>query len=273
MKKILLIVLFFTVWILADDKVITMGYKDREKMPLIGNEFDNKGLYYELFTKAAHNIGYKIDIERFPKKRLHFRFKKGVTDFYPGASFSLKRGEYLYYLPNGLETKEVLVTLDSPKEYKSLDELKGKLLIELGSSKSEITKKYPKIKTVQKTTLSMQSVINALQNKIADFYIADIEVVDYYKKQEGFYSYKNIGIKIHYNTINKEFIPMYLGFSRKSPLFSEGSNPYFDKTKGISIDNFPTKISKDCVAYKLYNSLMDLKKEGETKRLYNKYFK
>ena len=257
----------------SDDKKLVMGYKDREKMPLIGSEFDNRGLYLDLFTKAAHKIGYKLDIVRYPKKRLHYRLKKGLSDFYPGTSFSLERSEYLYYLPNGLETKEVLVTLDTPKEYKSLDELEGTLLIELGSSKSDISKRYPKLTTIQKTSLPMQSVINALHSGIADFYIADIEVVDYYRKQKKFFDYKNIGIKIHYNIISKEFVPMYLGFSRKSKLFKEIPNPGFDKNKGISIDNFPVKISKKCIAYKLYESLMDMKQKGETRLLYGRHFR
>ncbi len=256
----------------AKENIIVMGYKDKSKPPLIGEKNDNSGLYKELFEKAAKQIGYKFKIVRFPKKRVHDGFKKGSIDFYPGASFSKKRSEYLYYLPNGLQTKEVLLSLKSHTEI-DISKVKGKLIVELGSSKIDWDKKYPGLKIVQMGKLPIEKAITFLKKGRGDFFIADIEPVDYYKKNSNINKYADIGIKVHHNAINKEFIAMNLGFSRKSPLFKEELNTNFDSSKQITIENFPTKISEECVAYKLYLELNKMKDSGETQKLYEKYFK
>jgi hypothetical protein len=257
---------------LADEKVIKMGYKSISKMPLIGEGNDNSGLYLELFNKAAKKIGYRLEIERLPKIRLHLALEEGDIDFYPGSSFSQKRATYLYYLENGLETKEVLVSLDSKEEIFSMYEAKGILIVELGSSKIEWDKKYRNLKIIQLGKLSMTTVVNALKFNRGDFYVADIEIVNYFKKINGLKNYKELGLKIHNEAITKEFIPMHMGFSRKSKLFKEKSNPDFNRKEAISIENFPTIVDENSVAFKFYQALHELKDEEETKKLYMKYF-
>ena len=270
----ILLFLFFTYLNLnAEDKVIVMGYKEKDKMPLIGKKGDDSGLYKELFEKAAKKIGYELKIVRYPKKRVHAGLKAGVFDFYPGASFSKKRAEYLYYLPNGLQTKEVLVSLDDKEEITDMKQAKGKLLIAPGSSKVDWDKKYSGIKIVQMGKLPMKTVIQALKAKRGDFYIADIEVVDYYLKQNNIKNYKDIGIKIHQSAVNKWYIPMYMGFSRNSRLFEEVPNPLFEIDEELSIANFPVNVSKSSIAYRLYKALREFEQSGETKKIYGKYFK
>lgn len=161
----------------ASSNTIIMGYKDKSKLPLIADKTDDSGLYKELFSRAAEKIGYELKIIRIPKARVHKGLKDGTIDFYPGASFSTKRGKYLYYLPNGLTTKEVVVTLADRPELNSISDMKGKLLVEIGSSKAEW--KYPGLKTTQINRLPMDTVIKALKGGRGDFYIADIEVIDY----------------------------------------------------------------------------------------------
>jgi hypothetical protein len=250
-----------------------MGYKDISKMPLIGEKNDNFGLYFDLFSKAAKKIGYKLKIKRYPKKRIHSGLKDGTIDFYPGSSFSQKRAEYLYYLPNGLSTKEVLVSIMSQPEISDMNKVKGTLIVERGSSKLDWDKIYTDLKIIELSELSMEKVIKALKYNRGDFYIADIEVVDYYKKLNNLNKYSDINIKIHNMSINKDFVPMYLGFSRKSKLFSEKKNLEYDKHKLTFIDNFPTIIDKNSVAYKFFVALDELKKEKITNKLYGKYFK
>ncbi len=257
----------------AKNNIIVMGYKDRKKPPFIGEKNDNSGLYKELFEKATKQMGCNFKIVRLPKKRVHKGFKEGSIDFYPGASFSLKRAEYLYYMPNGLQTKEVLVSLNNYTEINDISKVKGKLLAELGSSKIYYDKKYPRLTIVQMKDLPIETVIMSLKNDRGDFFIADIEPLEFYKKINNIKHYEDIGIKVHYNAINDEFIAMNLGFSRKSPLFKEELNSNFDSSKQITLENFPTKISKECVAYRFYLELKKLKDNGETQKIYDKYFK
>lgn len=270
----LLVVMFGTVsTVVAADGVITMGYKDKAKMPLIGGKNDDSGMYIELFSKAASKIGYQLKIVRDPKKRIHKQLGEGTIDFYPGASFSQKRAKYLYYLPNGMKTKEVLVSRVSQNNITDMTAAKGRLLVEAGSSKVEWDKKYPNLKIVQMSKLPMETVVKAMDANRGDFYIADIEIVDYYKKANKMNNYKDIGLKIHEKSINDELVPMYMGFSKKSPLFSEKRNEGYDSSKEISLENFPTEVSKDSIAYRFYQALDELNQSGETQRLYNKYFK
>ncbi|WP_415885294.1 substrate-binding periplasmic protein [Neptuniibacter sp. QD37_6] len=257
----------------ADEKTIIMGYKAIAKPPLIGSNGDNSGLYLDLFQKAAERIGYELVVVRIPKKRLHFELARGTVDFYPGSSFSQKRTGYLFYLPNGLQTKEVLITLDNQAEIESMDEIEGRLIVELSSSKLEWDQIYPKLTISKMGKLSMEKVIEALKTGRGDFYIADIEIVDHYQKLNGLESYEDIGIKIHHNAINQAFIPMNMGFSRKSKLFSEYPNPSFSPDADISIENFYTIVDQNSVAYQFYQALDQLKQEGYTQNLYDQYFK
>jgi hypothetical protein len=129
------------------------------------------------------------------------------------------------------------------------------------------------LKIIELGELSIQKVIKALKMNRGDFYIADIEVVDYHKKISNTNNYSEMNIKIHTMAINKEYIPMYLGFSNKSKLFKEKTNLNYDKNKIISIANNPITIDKKSVAYKFFIALDELKKEKTTHKLYNKYFK
>lgn len=259
--------------LVAENKEIIMSYKTDHKLPLIGPIGDDSGLYKELFGNAATKIGFDIKIDRSPKKRVHAKLARGINDFYPGASFSTKRAKYLYYLPNGLQTKEVVLTRTGVKEITDLSQLNGRLLVELGSSKYDLEKKYKTIELVRMREMTMETIVKALRGNRADYYIADIEIVDFYKKEHNIKSYKDIGIQIHENAVNKKYIPMYMGFSRKSKLFLETPNPNFDETKPVTIQNFPTIISKDCVAYKFYKALVESKQKGTTQEIYAKYFK
>lgn len=271
--SILLLILTLSPVTNASDKTIIMGYKAIAKPPLIGSNGDNSGLYFDLFQKAAERIGYELLVVRIPKKRLHFELARGTVDFYPGSSFSQKRTGYLFYLPNGLQTKEVLVSLNYWPEINSMDEVEGRLIVELSSSKLEWDQIYPKLTISQMSKLSMEKVIEALKTGRGDFYIADIEIVDHYQKQNNLENYEEIGVKIHPDAVNKAFIPMNMGFSRKSKLFSEYPNPNFSPDDDISIENFYTIVDQDSVAYQFYQALDQLKQEGYTQKLYDQYFK
>ena len=257
----------------AKRDTLVMGFKDVAKGELIGDVNNNEGLYKELYEKAAAKIGLNLRIVRLPKMRIHTALSKGLIDFYPGASFSKGRTKYLYYLPNGLKTKEVLVSSLLKADITNMNNVSGKLIAGPSSSKINWDTKYDNlsIKVIKSPTILV--VIREIQSKGADFYVADIEMIDSYKKNNKIKKYSGIGIKIHYNAINKNFISMYFGFSRQSSFYSERPNPRFIETEELSIKNFPTLITKESVAYKLYLALQELEKDGTTKRLYDKYHK
>ena len=257
----------------AKDKAIVMGFKNISKGQLIGDLRSNEGLYKDLFKMAAKELGYNLKIVRLPKKRVHLALRKGTIDFYPGSSFSKERSKYLYYLPNGLKTKEVLVSLSEQREITNMSNANGRLMVGLGSSKIKWDEKYKDLKVNIMSKLSMPIVVKALKSNRGDFYIADIEIVDSYKKENSINDLSSIGIRIHENAISRNFIKMYLGFSRNSPLFKERKNEYFNTQREISISNFPTKIDEDCIAYKLYKILVKYEKNGTTKALYQKHHK
>ncbi len=119
-------VILITTLASAEENVIIMGYNAKNKIPLIGDENDNSGLYKELFETAAKKIGYRLKIVRLPKKRVHMGFKEGTLDFYPGASFSEKRSKCLYFQANGLEKKEVLLSARGKDEITDLSKLNGR---------------------------------------------------------------------------------------------------------------------------------------------------
>ena len=108
--------------------------------------------------------------------------------------------------------------VDMTRTYKDINELKGKLIVELGSSKLEWNKIYPKLKLIKLNQLTMELLIETFRKNRGDFYIADIEVIDNYKRIKKMRSLKPVGLKVHYETVNKDFIPMNMGFSQKSKL-------------------------------------------------------
>jgi ABC-type amino acid transport substrate-binding protein len=277
MKKSLVILIAFAmigavITVSAKEMNIVMGFKDQPKPPFIGNVNDNSGLYKQLFNTAAKRIGLNLEIVRVPKKRAHSHLQNGTVDFYPGASFSQSRAEYLYYLPIGFESKEVVITSINHADITDISKVSGRLLVELGSSKLSYGQKYPNLEIVQMGNLPIKNVLAALAKGRGDFFISDIEPIKAYMERHNINNEEELGIKIHYKAINHSFIPLYFGFSRKSPLFQEVVNQDFDPSNQVTISNFPTVITKECVAYKFYLALQHMKKSGEIKTLYYDYF-
>ena len=250
-----------------------MTFKEGDKLPLIAKNPDNSGAYSELFSLAAEKIGCKITITRLPKKRLHRQLEKGELDFYPGASFSNKRAEYLYYIDNGFTTAEYGITSINSSEIFNFQQVKEFNLIwlmELGSSKNEPANKNG-VQTMPVRFADIEKARYLISKGRNIFYIADKELVDYYLKRTGYRSFKDAGLKVHYGCCGDK-VPMYMGFSRLSPHFKERPNPKYDKTKKLSPSNSPTVIDPGCVAYKLGQALMEIKASGKTAQIYQKYF-
>ncbi|SFD57087.1 hypothetical protein SAMN02745724_04867 [Pseudoalteromonas denitrificans DSM 6059] len=252
--------------------IIKMVYKENSKMPLINAAPNNNGFYFNLYNKAANEIGCILKIRRFPKKRLHKMLNSGALDFYPGVSISKERSKYLYYLPVGFETAQFGITSSTVPEINSYSDIKKhKLtwLMELGSSKNEIAKSY-KIETLKTPVVNIEKILKMRSLGRDGFTILDKEPIDYYLKENKLINYTSIGLKIHKHCCGG-IKPMYLGFSKSSPHFKELINERFDPKRVISPINNPSKLDPNCIASKFANVLNKLSTSGETLAIYESY--
>ena len=254
------------------EKVIKMTYKEGDKLPLIGGIINNRGAYFEIFSKAAKRTGYKLEVVRLPKKRLHKRLANGELDFYPGASFSEKRAEYLYYIENGLTTGQYGITASGIPEITMFTHVKQQNLIwlmELGSSKTQIAERIG-TRTAFLSFVDVDKVQRFIAKNRKIFYVADKELIDYYLARNGYSSLAEVGLKVHKNASGGAS-PMYMGFSKASPYFRDTINPDYDPSEHLSPTNSPTLIDPDCVAYKFGKALKEMKDSGEAVQIYTKY--
>ena len=265
----LLICLFSTI---TASCVLKMGYKDGEKKPLIGPNGDNTGAYKDLLTKAAKNIGCELAIYRSSKKRIHQKLQAGLLDFYPGASFSNSRSEYLFYIKNGFITAEYgLTPLNLPdiKNYYAVKSLNLTWLMELGSSKKEIAVKF-RIKTQQSYNITIDKVLRYFDSRGANFYVADKELIDQFTFNRPDYFLEYNGLKLHRECCGGPQ-PMYLGFSKNSIHIKIIKNLNFDKTRALSPSNQRERLNTNSVAYRYQQALAELARQGITKQYYLKH--
>lgn len=256
--------------------VLKMVYKEGDKLPLIAQKPDNSGLYRDLFTEAARRIGCELEITRLPKARLHMELEKGTYDFYPGASFSERRATYLYYMENGLPTGEYFLTsagtpdLSSYRDLRKVRDLGLIWLMEFDSSKAEKPVIYG-INAHAMPYVDVETVAAFAQRGRKVFYVADMEIVDYYLRQNGRKSLERAGLKLHRDT-ELMGVPMYLGFSRRSPHWTGVMNPAHSPVHEGSPTNQAVVPDPDCVAARLGRALLRMKDSGYTAKLRAQYF-
>ena len=257
----------------AANCILTMGYKESAKEPLINAGNDNSGAYLALFSMAAKQIGCSLEIIRLPKKRLHKMFAQGSLDFYPGASFSLAREKYLFYIANGFSTSEYGISDVSMPEissYRQLTTNKTIWLQEIGSSKADIAKRL-NIETITINKLTMDISRRILVRHKNTFAVIDREIHDYYLKANQLTSIKEIGLKLHRHCCGNEK-PMYLGFSKYSVHFKQKVNPDYQPEEPLSPTNSTAILHKNSIAYLFSEALKQLQETGVTDRVYQKYF-
>jgi ABC-type amino acid transport substrate-binding protein len=261
-----------TALIFAGNNVIIMGYKDEPNLPNIGAPGDDKGIYLDLYGKAAKMIGCKLQIVRQPKVRIYNQLKDGTVDFYPSSSFDKERTDYIYWLNNGLTKKSICLTRSDVPEITDLSKAGPlKFLVELGNSKDDFNKTYPNLKIEILPKLSMDIAVKALKEKRGDIYLFDEDIINYYKTVVGIKNYSEIGLKTHTRVFPAE--TLFLGFSQKSQNFSGTKNPNYNASKAISIENFPVTINNNSNAAKFANALLQMKKNGDVTKILNKYYK
>lgn len=252
---------------------LLMGYKEGSKPPYIGDTGDNSGAYQELFTQAATLIGYQLDIIRLPKKRIYQQLEKGEIDFYPSSGFSVQREAYLYWFKNGFVSKQALLSNKIDTEITDFREAEGILLAPLGSSVEKYANYNYRISVQKMGVLPIDKAVLALKLGRGDFYIYDIDILDYYLKRQNLMRFEEISLRVHPDAIQKEFSSLHAAFSNKSKYFKAVANPqYKDNQKG-SFTNQKLVPSSDSVAYAFEEALRKLQTSGETNLIYNKYFK
>mgnify|MGYP003864064381 CR=1 FL=1 len=245
-----------------------MGYRETARLPLIGAKGNNSGLYFDLYSAAAKKLNMKLKIIREPKKRILKQIAEGSIDFYPGFTFNTKRTLNVFFLKNGLDGSEVAMTLDTQEDINSFEELKKlRILTALGGPRSEILSKFSNIHTRSIPSLSIKKAIELIRLKRHDVYIYNRNSVEYYIAQN-----KIKDIKLHHNCCGGDK-PMYLGFSKKSSYVNEILNPNYDKNKKTTLANLPTILTKESLAFKLEQTLEQMKKSGEIRKIFNKYYK
>ena len=243
---------------------LKMGYRLNERLPLIEAYPSNRGLYYELYSRAAAKIGCTLKVVRQPKKRLLKKLHTGEIDFYPGFTFNDERAEYVFYFANGLEHSYGLLSRANEANIYAISELKGRvLLVAQGGPTHDAEKFGATIRYVE--NLSLPAAAKILEKQQADFYIYNAPSIDYFLKY-----HPSKALKKHPCCGDK--LPMYLGFSKHSQFYSSIKNQNFDTTQPRSPDNYPVVLSEDSVAFKLQQTIATMAKQGEIATLYQQYY-
>ncbi|PKF60766.1 amino acid ABC transporter [Psychromonas sp. psych-6C06] len=264
---ILFSTLCFSFFILPSQAcTLKMGYRTTARLPNIEAQPSNKGLYLDLYTKAAKRIGCQLEVSRQPKKRILRDLGRGTLDFYPGLSFREERSLYILFFANGLPSADIGLTRVEVPEINSFYDLKGKSILRAYGGTSVDANEYGvTIKTPPE--LSFESAIDYILNKNADFYEDEIGTLSYYLKDHP----RAKELKFHLNCCGG-LTELTVGFSRASPHLKEEANPDYDPSKELDYNNFPKRVAERSTAYRFQQALMELKKEGYTNNLFLQYY-
>ena len=246
---------------------LTMGYRTNERPPLIANAPNNSGLYQHFYQRVSEKMGCELRIVRSPKKRILKQLQDGEIDFYPGFSFNAERARYTFYLANGFPGGEVGISLSEFPTITDMSQLEGYTLLQaLGGPNHARDLEYIKTHTLPEMTIGQ--AIDLLRKRRGDFYIYNRASLYYYLKVNNIED-----IRIHPHCCNKDKSePIYLGFSRRSPLFAEEDNPDYNLAKELSVDNYPTRLKQGTVVYQMMRVMTEMQVSGETEQIYNQYY-
>ncbi|GAA0820512.1 transporter substrate-binding domain-containing protein [Colwellia asteriadis] len=264
-NKLILFIALFTISQIAQACVLTMGYRTSARLPNIQAE-NNSGLYYDLYHKAATDIGCQLKVIRLPKKRVLRAIENGSIDFYPGLTFTPERAKFVLFVPNGLPSLDIGLTRTGVNEIKTPEDFTGKILLStLGSTKLPRTEHALAVKFPPE--LSHASAVEYVLNGKVDIYVDELSTIAYQLKEHP----KKDRLMYHLDCCGG-LTELTLGFSRKSVHYKEVNNEDYSADKKLSFDNFPKKLEQSSVAHQFYQSLMKLKNNGYTEKIYAEYF-
>ncbi len=270
MKHTILITLITICSLLAEkseDKVLTMGYRTTKKLPYIAAAPDNRGLYYDLYSEACRRIGYRLDVKRLPKKRVLLEIEEGVIDFYPGFSFTLDRARYAFWVRNGLQQRDVAISLNTLHNLETIADLSGlKYLVALGNPDYFEGEDLTAVNVQTLAELDVERALHMLKLGRVDFYVYEEDTMKFFIKSK-----KLKGYTFHPSLI-KRFYWMKAGFSRYSPHFVGIDNRGYDSSLAMSYGNFPYELEEGTTIDLFRSTLQDMYEEGYTDSLYQHYF-
>jgi len=192
--------------------------------------------------------------------------KDGKVDFYPGFNFTMERAVHFYYLENGLPGGDIGISPPNLPDITHLNQLKGKTLVNAAGGPNYL-EGIEGVKEARIIEMPLEKAIKLIRHRRYDFHIYNKSSIEYYLKKNNV-----TDVKIHPNCCGG-IKPLYLGFSRNSSHFKEETNPDYNPAQKITIQNFPTRLSKGSLAWKLAQALKKMKEKGETAALYNRYYK
>ncbi|GAA3934102.1 hypothetical protein [Litoribacillus peritrichatus] len=236
---------------------------------------NNEGLYKALYQEVAHNLGCKLSIQRYPKKRTHRLLKSGEADLYPSTGFDNDRAQYLFYIPNGLFRYEAYFGLapDFINNLKSISEINQYGLtwvFEAGSTTSKIAKAF-KVPNKPITKLTDSRAITMLKNGRLIFYRIIKEDYFKYLAAHNLEDLTSLKISTHKSCCKAKSQELYTGISRKSNIYQEEANALFNPGKPLSANNVPYKLSSSSLAYRLASEMRTMVASGRIDALYQQY--
>lgn len=232
---------------------LVMGYQNKAKLPFINKAPDNSGIYLDIYSLAAQKIDCVLKVVRLPKVRTLNNIKVGEIDFYPGMKFSKERSLYIHFIPNGLITGRMGLSRRNMPLITNKQQLTNySVLISLGGI--NYVDKIDGIKVHQVLNLGIEKAARMLILERADFYATDPIVVDNFLQNTDTTIFKK-----HPNCCGG-VKPMHIGFSKNSVYSTEINNPDYRKGKNLSIENFPTKLVKDSIAYEFGKTVREVVK-------------
>ena len=251
----------------SDACVITMGYRTSERLPFIGDEPNNTGFYHDLYQAAADKIGCKLNVVRAPKLRILRDLKLGNIDFYPGLNFTEDRAKYAHFIPNGLSERAIGISRAGAADIRSIEQLvNNKMTLLIAPGSYDFGGLPDKIQVRKPPELNVSKALDYLLTNQGDFFIYDQTTLHYYLNDRD-----PTQFKLHYNCCQLPH-EMYLGFSKKSRHYRGRHNPNYRAENPISPDNSPTVLAPDSKAFQFAKALAAMDSQGETQRLYSKYF-
>ena len=251
----------------ATADALVLAYPERQRLPFMAEAPSDEGIYREIFTRAAAQIGYELTILRLPKKRIFQYMREGRVDLYPG-SFSSDRVATMNWMEFGLTTKEVCITRD---EVPPIDDL-GKapplrLLHEIGDSRARMNKQYPNLTPVEfGARIDLDLAVSLLKGRRGDLFVIEKQPLQYFLATRKIRSLEEIGLAYHENCIGREQ-QVLLGFARASRHYAERQNPAYERTRPLSPGNLPTMIDEGSVAGQLRRVLQGMEARGEIRRI------
>lgn len=259
----------------ADAPVLRMVYKESGKPPYMQKAPDNTGLYTELVGEALRRIGYRLEVVRVPKARAYLLLQRGEAELYPALLLNAHRGTFLAFLRNGLHRDEEYMGLtgSSVEPLRSLADL-NKHGLQWIYDRGSTTEQEAAAAGVPHAAVSNLDLARAIDMAAAGrpvFYkVVDDDLGDYLDAAK-LKSLDGLPVRLHDSLFKPVSAPLFIGFSKSSPLYKEEANPQFDPHKPLSYLNYPVRPTPNSVPERLGRALDAMVKDGTVAALRRKF--